>query len=81
MNFNSQIQAKKFFTDKIIFQAQKDGISLSDAEKYMLEWTETEEGFELKQDLIDKFNEETTDFEFEQKICNLLISAYEYDVK
>ena len=78
--FTSQIQAKAFFVEKIIFQAQKDNEPLSDAEKYMLQWTETEDGFEMNQVLIDQFNAETNDSEYEKKISNLLRSAYEADV-
>jgi len=43
MVFRNQGQAKQFFIDKILFQAQKDRIALSEAEKYMLGWTRPKE--------------------------------------
>ena len=79
--FTSQLQAKDFFIERIVLQAQTDNISLSEAEKYMLRWTETEEGFEMDQKLIDRFNEETIDSEYEKKISNLIKHAYEADIK
>lgn len=73
-------QAKKFFIDKIKFQAVRENIRLSEAEEYMLSWSETEE-FAINQTLLDKFNEETTDKEFEKKITNLIKHAFEFDIK
>jgi len=80
MQFQTQIQAKKFFVDKIVLQAQKDHIPLSEAEKYMLHWTETEEGFDFNQDLTDKFREQTTETKYENKICRLIKNAYTADI-
>jgi hypothetical protein len=34
--FSTQLQAKKFFIDKIILQAQQEGIALSDEENICL---------------------------------------------
>ena len=78
--FENQMQAKAFFVERIIFQAQKDNVPLSDAERYMLQWTETEGAFEMNQALIDQFNAETNDAQYEKKISSLLKSAYETDV-
>jgi len=81
MKFTDQFEAKRYFVDKVILQSQKDNIPLTEAEKYMIEWTETDERFEVRQDLIDKFNEETTDADFEQKVSLMLKNAYSYDVE
>jgi hypothetical protein len=78
--FSSQFEGKKFFVDKVISQALKEGIALSEAEKYMLQWTEVEEGFLIDEKLNEKFREETTDEEYEKKIRFLLKRAYESDV-
>jgi heme/copper-type cytochrome/quinol oxidase subunit 4 len=80
MVFRSQAQAKQFFIDKILFQAQKDQITLSEAEQYMLGWTETEGGFELNQKIIDEFEKETTRAKYEAKISNLIKHAYDSDI-
>lgn len=80
MVFRNQGQAKQFFIDKILFQAQKDRIALSEAEKYMLDWTETEGGFELNQKLIDKFHEQTSSDDYELKVSSLIRSAYNSDI-
>lgn len=81
MAFTSQKSSKKYFIDRILDQARHNNIVLSDAEQYMLGWTESEKGFEVDQRLIEQFNRETTDKEFEQKIVNLLKSAYVEDIK
>jgi hypothetical protein len=81
MIFSSQIQAKKFFIDRIIFHAQKGNIPLTEAERYMLGWTEVEQGFEMNQQLTEKFNEETSDAKYEKKISSLVRSAYDADIK
>lgn len=80
MQFRSQAQAKKFFVDKIVLQAQKEQISLSDAEKYMLYWTETEKGFDFDQNLTNRFREEITEAKYEKKICALIRNAYKADI-
>lgn len=80
MEFTNQEQAKSFFIERIGLQAQKDKAPLSEAENYMLHWTETENGFVVNQTLDNKFNEETTDEAFEKKICILLERAYASDV-
>ena len=79
MVFSNQKQAKQFFIDKILFQAQKDRMSLSEAEQYMLGWTETEGGFELNQKLIDEFDKQTTPEIYESKISTLIKHAYDSD--
>lgn len=81
MKFSTQKQAKKFFIDKIILQAQKDRIHLSEAEKYMLEWADGEEGFEFNNELTEQFKKETTEEEFEKKITKVFSHAYENDMQ
>ena len=80
MIFSSQFEAKRFFVDKVITQAQKDNTPLSEAEKYMLNWTEVEEGFKIDESINQKFYQETTDDDYEKKVCSPLKRAYESDV-
>ena len=80
MTFSNQSQAKKYFIDKILLQARHENIQLSEAEKYMLGWTEKTEDFVINNQLLDKFNLETTDDKFENKITGLLSRVYNSDV-
>jgi len=78
--FSSQVEAKKFFVDRVTSQAEKEGAPLSEAQKYMLNWTEAEEGFQIDERLNERFYAETTDEEYEKKIGFLLKHAYQEDV-
>jgi hypothetical protein len=80
MTFSDQYDAKKFFVDKVIAQACKEGSPLSEAQKYMLNWTEVEEGFEIDDRLSEIFHSETTDKEYEERISSLLKHAYHDDI-
>jgi hypothetical protein len=81
MIFTTQKTSKKYFIDRILDQARRSNIALSQAEQYMLGWSETEKGFVIDQRLVDQFNQETTNSKFEQKIINLLMSAYATDIE
>jgi len=76
-----QASAKTFFADKVIFQAQRDGVHLSDAEKYMLSWSESDPNFVQVEALTHQFERETTDRDFEARIAALLQRAFDADVK
>lgn len=43
--FTSQGQAKRFFVEKVIAQAATEGVPLSDAEKRMLSFSESDPEF------------------------------------
>ena len=73
--------AKIFFVQKVIFQARTEGVALSDAEKYMLAWSESDPNFVLDQALIKQFEQETTDQKFETKVEGLLKRAFDFDLK
>ena len=75
----SQFEAKRFFIDRIVAQAEKEKAPLSEAERYMLNWTEIEEGFKIDDRLNSAFYSETTDDEYEKKVGSLLKHAYEAD--
>ena len=63
----TKFQAKQFFVGKIILQAQREHIALSEAEQYMLNWSEVENDFKIDQKLTNEFEKQTTDKEFEKK--------------
>ena len=81
MKFETQKESKRFFIDKILDQARRSNIVLSDAEQYMLGWSETEKEFVIDDKLIDQFNQETTGAKFEEKISKLLQKAYLKDIE
>jgi len=81
MKFETQKESKRFFIDKILDQARRSNIVLSDAEQYMLGWSETEKEFVIDVKLIDQFNQETTGAKFEEKISKLLQKAYLKDIE
>jgi hypothetical protein len=38
----SQTKAKRLFVEKVLMQARLEGVSLSDAERMMLSWSESD---------------------------------------
>lgn len=52
----------------------KNGV-ITEPEKYMLWWSETDEDFAIKQNMIDQFNQTTRDGEFGRKIKELIKEA------
>lgn len=79
---SGDLKAKKFFIDKVLLQAQKEHVILSEAERYMLSWTEDRgKDFSPNQDLTDKFEDEITQDAFEKKIAGLLCNAYVNDAQ
>jgi hypothetical protein len=73
--------AKTFFVDKVISQAQIEGGAFSEAEKYMLSWSESDPAFVQDQALNKQFKNETTDQDFEAKIEGLLKRAFDAEMK
>jgi hypothetical protein len=75
MRFSDELKAKQFFIDKVSRQAQKSGVPLTDAEKYMLTRTGAEKGPAIDKKLNNQYYAETTNGEFEQKVTSLLLSS------
>jgi hypothetical protein len=73
--------AKTFFVDKVVFQAIREGIKLSDAEKYMLSWSESDPNFVQHDTLTRQFEREISGPEFKTTIAGLLRRAFDADVK
>jgi hypothetical protein len=71
-----QSYAKNFFIDQILKTASEKNIDVTEPEKYMLRWSESDDDFVIKQDMIDKFNQITSDEIFEEKIEELIKEAY-----
>ncbi len=78
--FPSQFEARQFFIDRIVAQAGKDNLRLTEAERHML-GLGIGAGFHLNPELAEKFNAETTEEAYERKITGLLRNAYRSDVR
>jgi hypothetical protein len=78
--FASQAQAKRFFVNRIISQALKEGNPLSKPEQRMLSWSESDPEFTPDPSLVDRLGEEISDEEYEMKVADLLERAYRDDL-
>jgi hypothetical protein len=74
----SEAEAKRFFVERVLEQAAKEGVELSAAEQYML-------GFSMQDDTLDdelhaSFERDHQETRYEQKVLGLLERAYDEDV-
>jgi hypothetical protein len=76
----SQGQAKRFFVEKILAQAVSEATPLSDAEQYMLSFSESDPEFVVNPALVDQLAEEISDEEYEAKVVGLLERSWTRDV-
>ncbi len=79
-HFASEAQAKEYFVERVLAQAERDGVPLSEAERSMLGWSESDPDCKVDDRLWDRFERETTDVDFEEKVAALLRDAYRHDV-
>jgi hypothetical protein len=59
--FTSQGQAKRFFVGRIVTQAARDGRPLSDAEQWMLSFSESDPEFVVDPARVERVQNEITD--------------------
>ena len=71
-----QESAKAYLIDLIITQARRDGVSLSEAERYNLAWSESEPGSRQKAEMDAQLEQQTTPEEYEKKIEGIIKRAY-----
>ena len=69
-------QAKEFLISQVVEQAQMDNVPLSDVERKMLYFTETEETPPDMPDVNDEFEREYDSVTYEKKIAGLLRNAF-----
>ena len=81
MEFSSQWEAKQFFAQRVITQAKMEGVSLSEAERYMLSWSESDPEFTPNYELAAKVDKEIPQDKYEAKIRGLLERAYRHDIQ
>ena len=76
----SQSEAKRFFVDKVVAQARAERVPLSDAERQMLSWSESDPNFIVDPRLPEQLASEMSDEEYEKKIGGLLARSFAADV-
>lgn len=70
-------QAKEYLISQIVEEAQRENMPLSEVERKMLYFTETEETLPDMSDVNDQFERECDSSAYEEKIARLLHKAFE----
>ena len=78
--FASQAQAKRFFVEKIVAQATREGHPLSENERWMLSFSESDPEFRVDPVRVRALSAEIPDGEYENKVAGLAERAYLTDV-
>jgi hypothetical protein len=73
-------EARRFFIDRLVAEAQQHGVPLSANERKMLNWSEVEPGCVADPAVAEGLAQELSDEAYEAKIRRLLEAAYERDV-
>ena len=66
--FGSQAEAKSFFVDRIVSQASAEGQPLSDNERWMLRFSESDPDFIVDLHRVAQLEAEISDSDYEDKI-------------
>ena len=77
---HSQTEAKQLFVEKVVTQARLERISLSDAERTMLSWSESDPDFVVDPRLPEMLAAEISDEEYERKVTGLLARRFGAEV-
>lgn len=78
--FTSQGQAKRYFVDRIVAQAVREGKPLSDTARQMLGFSESDPEYEVDPALVERLESEISDDAYEAKVAGLLERAWTHDV-
>jgi hypothetical protein len=81
MPVESESTAKAFFVDKIVQQADREGVPLSRAQRYMLSWSETDPSFAVDIELSEQCEAEIPQADYEKKIQGLIERMYKRDIE
>ena len=68
----AQRAAKEFLISKVVEEAQRENVPLSEIERKMLYFTETQESLPDIYEVNDQFEREYDDTQYERKIAGLL---------
>jgi hypothetical protein len=77
---HSQTEAKQFLVRQVIQQADAEGVSLSEGERRMLLWSESDPDSAADTRIAEQLGLPTSDEEYEEKISGLLARRYAADV-
>ncbi len=78
--FGSQGQAKRFFVDRITDQASREGHPLSENERWMLSFSESDPEFVIDTARVRALEAAISDADYEKKVAGIAERAYENDV-
>lgn len=73
-------EAKEFFLQEVLDQARKEDVDLSDVEKQMLSWRDSDRNFFENDELIKRLENEIARGEYGKKIAKLIRSGYDCDL-
>jgi hypothetical protein len=76
-NFGTQTDAKRYLVARVIEQAATEDVPLSEAERHMLSWSESDPDFTPDFDLVEA--PEVSEPVFEPKVAALIRHAYDRD--
>jgi hypothetical protein len=74
-------EARRFFIDKVLAEARRQGIALTDAEQQMLGWSESEPDSIGDPELAERLAAEISDEDYELKVSALLKAALQRDLE
>jgi len=77
--FSSQAEAKSSFVDRIVSQASAESQPLSDNERWMLRFSESDPDFIVDLHRVAQLEAEISDSDYEDKIVGLLERSYQRD--
>jgi predicted RNA-binding Zn-ribbon protein involved in translation (DUF1610 family) len=75
----TQLEAKRFFVERVIQRARAERVPLSDAERQMLSWSESDPDFIADPRLVEQLASELPDDAYEEKIAGLLNRGFVED--
>jgi hypothetical protein len=78
-SFATETEARQFFVEKIVQQAQGEGVSLSNDERQMLLWSELARDSVADPALAERLAGQISDADYQSKIVGLLRSAFKAD--
>jgi len=78
--FSTQTEARRFFTDRVIWQAEAERIAFSDDERQMLLWSESASDSVADPELAHRLSAEISDADYESKIAGLIQRSFAADI-
>jgi hypothetical protein len=78
-SFGTETEARRFFVEKIVQQAQREGLSLSDDERQMLLWSESAADSVADPAMAQRLAAEISDADYESKIVEILKGSFDRD--